>query len=322
MNPTPVPTPPLAPDALRGSEPRTTLAGLDESIRLIEQRLMLREENLRARFHAFGERLRQASSPKHLLAPVLGSVLAAVVLWRTLRRPKPAGSEPLLSGARQDGGTLSWWMGLLGLAWPMLPAIWRARVSPSAVSTLLSVGLPWIENWLGRNAQESSEPSFPLVTAPHVDLCRYAGRWFEIARLPASFEDTCVGQPTASYRLASSGERGADIEVINRCPAKDGEIREARGVARAAPDGQGARLKVTFLPRWLRWWPAAWADYWILHVDDDYTEALVGHPNRKFLWLLSRQPELPSTRTEALIEQARAQGFPVDQLRFVSGAPV
>ena len=97
-------------------------------------------------------------------------------------------------------------------------------------------------------------------------------------------------------------------------------MRSRRGRARVVPGSDGGRLEVSFWPSWLRGLPAAWSDYWILHLDDDYTEALVGTPGREFLWLLSRRPTLPAERVEAMTQFARGLGFAVEHLQF-SSAP-
>jgi apolipoprotein D and lipocalin family protein len=190
---------------------------------------------------------------------------------------------------------------------------------PDPASTLLAVGLPLVEGWLAQRRGLTAEAAAPLVTMPRVDLGRYAGRWYEVARLPATFEHRCAGQPTATYHPLDPATDGAVLGIVNRCPAPDGEVQEARGVARLVPGSGGARLKVNLLPEWLQWlgaFPFAWADYWILHVDERYTEALVGNPGRTQLWVLSREAAPPPARIQALIERARQQGFPVERLVF------
>jgi apolipoprotein D and lipocalin family protein len=79
--------------------------------------------------------------------------------------------------------------------------------------------------------------------------------------------------------------------------------------------GNGAKLRVSLWPVWLRWLPLAWSDYWILHVDEAYSEALVATPDRRNLWLLSRQPQLAPDRMQALQQMATMQGFVIAGLR-------
>lgn len=217
-----------------------------------------------------------------------------------------------LRTALRPGRTLLPLAALALSALPLLPRRWRAALNPAALATLLSIGAPLMKQLQARRTASPPRPRRPApVTAPFVDLPQYMGRWYEVARLPNRYEAPCAGQPTAFYAATDTGQ----VTVINRCPTADGRVREARGVARVVPGGGGARLKLSFLPRALRWLPGAWADYWILHVDIGYTEALVGDPQRRCLWVLSRIPSLAPERLEALLARARAQGYDLSRLR-------
>jgi apolipoprotein D and lipocalin family protein len=198
------------------------------------------------------------------------------------------------------------WAHLLGLASPMLPGRWRQRVSPTTAATVISLGAPLIEHVFAPRRYP------PLPTALQIDLARYAGTWYEIARLPEPFEARCDGQPTAHYRLS-----GGVLQVTNRCPDGAGGERVARGVARPTRGSGNAKLKLSMWPSWLRWLPAAWSPYWVLHVDEGYHVALVGHPNRRLLWVLSRRPRLGPAQLGELVRLAAEHGFPVDRLRVV-----
>lgn len=127
-----------------------------------------------------------------------------------------------------------------------------------------------------------SFPEADLPVASYVDPDRYLGTWYEIATFPMRFQEDCTGT-TATYSLREDG----DIEVYNRCAlgGLDGETNEITGKAWIVDEETNARLKVQFF------WPFA-ADYWILDVDEDYQWALVGHPSRDYLWILSRTPQL------------------------------
>lgn len=146
-----------------------------------------------------------------------------------------------------------------------------------------------------------------------VDLQRYAGRWYEQARLPNRFEKTCAGQVTADYTPLPDGT----VHVLNRCEQADGRIDEAAGIARTVAvsglPGAG-RLKVRFAPSWLAWVPFAWGDYWILRLDRDYQVSLVGTPDRQYLWVLSRAPVLDAAALQAELDYARSLGFDVDRV--------
>lgn len=279
---------------------------LDTRIHAAEWRLIAREEGLRRGIAGLGARVREATRPRRLLVPALGALAAAAALWWALRglRPAPQPARPAHGAPRHEGGELPW-ASLLGLAWPMLPAPWRARVSPTTATTLIGVALPIVQRLFERRPVPE-----PLATMPQVDLARYAGSWYEIARLPAPFEAACSGQPTATYL-----PRGAGLEVINRCRSAQG-MQEARGEARVVPESGNAKLEVSLWPAWTRALPFAWAKYWILYVDPAYEVALVGHPNRRFLWILARRPTLATPQLEALIEFAQQRGFPVERLKL------
>lgn len=151
----------------------------------------------------------------------------------------------------------------------------------------------------------------PLGVVPSVDLSRYAGRWYEIARLPNRFEEKCAGDVTAEYTPLGDGR----IKVVNRCRKKDGRMTEAEGVARPADkSGANSRLKVRFAPAFLSFLPFVWGDYQIIALAPDYSHALVGDPSRKYLWLLSRTPRMDEGTYTRLTEKARAEGFDVSRL--------
>ena len=152
--------------------------------------------------------------------------------------------------------------------------------------------------------------SLPNVPVASVDLARYAGTWYEQAHLPMFFQRRCVADTTATYAAQPDGTVG----VVNRCRDKDGRFEEARGVARTV-DGRTSTLEVRFAPAWLSWLPMVWGDYWVIALDEaDYRWAMVGSPDADYLWILSRTPQLDAAVHERLVAQARAMGYPVDDL--------
>jgi apolipoprotein D and lipocalin family protein len=158
----------------------------------------------------------------------------------------------------------------------------------------------------------------PLQVVAPVDLQRYAGLWHEQARLPNRFQKQCSGAVTATYTPQPDGT----LEVRNRCILGDGSFDESVGVARTVPvigqPGAG-RLEVRFAPAWLGWLPMAWGAYWILKLDRDYQVALVGTPDREYLWVLSRMPRLDDALLQAELDYARSLGFDVAKVMRTGG---
>ena len=151
----------------------------------------------------------------------------------------------------------------------------------------------------------------PLRVVPSVELGRYAGLWYEVARLPNRFEEKCAGDVTAEYTPVKADR----IKVVNRCRKKDGRMTEAEGVARLADkEGPNSRLEVRFAPSYLSFLPFVWGDYQIIELAPDYGHALVGDPSRKYLWILSRTPRMDEETFRRLTEAARSQGFDVSRL--------
>lgn len=151
----------------------------------------------------------------------------------------------------------------------------------------------------------------PPKTVPSVDLQRYAGRWFEIARFPNRFQRDCQGDVVVFYTVRPDGR----LDVDNRCHKRDGSTDRASGVARlATDDGSNSKLEVRFAPAWLSLLPAVWGDYWIVALDPGYQLAVVGSPDRDYLWVLSRDPAPPEADVTRMIEIARGQGFDVTRL--------
>jgi apolipoprotein D and lipocalin family protein len=146
-------------------------------------------------------------------------------------------------------------------------------------------------------------------TVERVDLKRYAGDWYEVARLPNRFQRRCVGDVRARYVIRADGR----LDVLNQCRTADGTI-DATGVARVVDTNTFAKLKVRFAPAALSFLPFVWGDYWILALASDYSWAVVGSPDRRYLWILSRTPLLPATVFAEAVAAARANGFDTERL--------
>jgi lipocalin/uncharacterized protein YbjT (DUF2867 family)/ligand-binding SRPBCC domain-containing protein len=182
----------------------------------------------------------------------------------------------------------------------------RPRVAPRWAAAVALVVATTLQMAVVK-AQMPSAP--PLRTVPSVDLNRYAGDWFEIARFPNRFQRQCVGDVRATYARRPDGR----VVVVNRCRTTDGQT-EARGIARVVDDRSFARLKVRFAPAWLSFLPLVWGDYWIIGLAPDYSWAVVGDPGREYLWILARTPRLDGARGAAARAAARNNGFDVTRL--------
>lgn len=144
----------------------------------------------------------------------------------------------------------------------------------------------------------------PLASVPQLDISRYAGHWYEIAHLPNSFQAKCTGDITATYTLRED----AHIGVRNACRTTSGDARAAEGLARPV-EGYPGRLEVRFVPDWLSWMPFVWADYWVIDLDPGYTWAVVGEPDREYLWILSREPSMDHALFKQIKARAVAMGY-------------
>ncbi len=199
----------------------------------------------------------------------------------------------------------------------------RTSQAIGAMATAFVVG--GVATWLALGAARTARAQVagpadgaPLMRAPlqvvaPVDLQRYAGIWHEQARLPNRFQKSCSGPVTAEYTPQSDGT----VQVVNRCVRADGNFNEAIGTARVVPvAGQpgAGRLEVRFAPAWLSWLPIVWGDYWILKLDRDYQVALVGTPDREYLWVLSRAPRLDDAALQVELDYARSLGFDADKV--------
>jgi len=145
----------------------------------------------------------------------------------------------------------------------------------------------------------------PLQTVAHVELSRYLGSWYEIASFPQRFQRGCTAT-TATYTLRADG----DIDVLNRCRkgSIDGEEKAARGRARVVDRATNAKLEVSFFRPF-------WGDYWIIDLGADYEHAVVGHPGRDYLWILSRAPTMREATYEGILARLKAKGYDTSRLK-------
>ena len=159
-------------------------------------------------------------------------------------------------------------------------------------------------------AADSSAKNAPVAA---LDLQRYSGKWHEIAHLPMYFQRKCVDRITATYTPRPDGS----LVVVNACRTKAGAMDSARGEAVRASATNGA-LRVRFAPKWLSWFPAIWADYWVIDLDPEYQWAVVGGPDAKNLWILSRTPLMKRELFEQIKDRAVDAGYPMKELVMAS----
>jgi apolipoprotein D and lipocalin family protein len=150
----------------------------------------------------------------------------------------------------------------------------------------------------------------PLTTVEQVDLNKYAGLWYEVAKIPNSFQDQCAYGTTAEYKL----EKDGGIQVINKCYDENGEADIADGVANIVDKKTNAKLEVSFVS-FLGIRPF-WGDYWIIGLDENYQWAIVGTPSRKYGWVLSRTPSLPDETMQKIFSILKEQHYNPDSFEM------
>jgi apolipoprotein D and lipocalin family protein len=168
-------------------------------------------------------------------------------------------------------------------------------------------------------AAPSLPPVAPLQPLPSLDVATYMGTWYQVLWFPNRFQKQCVADTAATYRDLGHGA----VEVNNQCRMADGTIDAVVGLARA-PSGvsrivdgklQPARLKVSFLPRWLRWTGVGWGAYWVIDLATDGRYAIVSEASREYLWVLSRKPALTLEDEKTIRDRLQALGFDLSRLK-------
>ena len=152
----------------------------------------------------------------------------------------------------------------------------------------------------------------PNRPVPTLELSRYEGQWHEIAHIPVFYQRNCTGPATATYTPNPDGK----VSVLTTC-STNGGLKTVDGVAKYPPGNPGA-LKVRFAPAWLRWLPQAWFDYWVIDIDPDYRWAIIGDPDSKHLWIMSRDKRISRQLYDRLVARASERGYPVEKLVIMS----
>lgn len=174
--------------------------------------------------------------------------------------------------------------------------------------TLAILGLPLIAGYACANKEKASS----VQSVSKIELNQYLGSWYEIARKPMYFQKKCAKDVTANYTLGTNG----NIQVTNRCLDKNGQEQVAHGEAYVVNSPKNSQLKVSFLPKALRWLPVGRGDYWIVKIDPDYQVALVGDPQKKYLWLLARTPKISQSTLNEYQEYAKSIGYDLSDLKL------
>lgn len=167
------------------------------------------------------------------------------------------------------------------------------------------------------SAQEPTPTRADLQTVAAIDVPRYMGRWYEVAKFPNWFQRVCASQTQANYQLQDDGT----VRVLNRCRNANGEWKEALGTARSVGPVGSPKLQVRFAPDWLAWLPLVWGNYWVIDLDADYQLVAVSEPQREYLWVLSRTPQVAPEVYQALLQRLRVQGLDIERLERTPQQP-
>jgi apolipoprotein D and lipocalin family protein len=159
-------------------------------------------------------------------------------------------------------------------------------------------------------AADTGTTAQPPSTIAALNVPRYMGVWYEIARYPNFFQRKCIGFTVAEYRLNPDGA----VQVINRCRLQNGETDQAIGAARQIGAADSPKLEVRFAPAWLSLLPMVWGDYWVIDLDAGYQLAAVSDPKRDYLWVLARNRQVDPALYAALLGRLAKQGFDLQKL--------
>ena len=170
---------------------------------------------------------------------------------------------------------------------------------------------------VGAQTTATPAPLPPVSTIATLDVPRYMGTWYEIAKFPNRFQAKCVANTRARYLAQTDGS----VQVLNSCVTADGSTIDALGRAIQVGATTSPKLQVRFAPAWLSWLPQVWGDYWVIDLDADYQLAAVSDSKREYLWVLSRTPQVNDKAYGALVERLKAQHFAVQKLERTVQSP-
>lgn len=161
---------------------------------------------------------------------------------------------------------------------------------------------------------QAQDNGSPVKTIASLDVPRYMGTWYEIAKFPNWFQRKCVANTKAEYSIRPDG----NLKVLNSCKTASGETTDAEGTAKQVGAKDSPKLLVRFAPAWLSFLPMVWGDYWVIDLDPQYQVAAVSDPKREYLWVLSRTPQLNQKSYEDLLQRLQAQQFDVRKLELTT----
>lgn len=145
----------------------------------------------------------------------------------------------------------------------------------------------------------------PLQAVEKIELNKYLGTWHEVVRKPLYFQRKCDSNVIANYSLNKNG----NIKVDNSCYTKDGKFKQTIGEAFVQNAPSNSKLKVSFLPKIIRWLPVGRGDYWVLKIDENYETVLVGEPDKKYMWILSRSQQPQPEVVQEYLNYAESIGY-------------
>ena len=154
----------------------------------------------------------------------------------------------------------------------------------------------------------------PVKTIPTLDVQKYLGTWYEIAKYPNWFQKKCANNTKAVYSVRPDG----NLKVLNSCKTAEGNVSEAEGVARQIGGKDSPKLEVRFAPAWLSFIPMVWGDYWIIDLDSQYQVAVVSDPRREYLWILSRNPQIDKRAYDDILQRLQTQQFDIRKLELTT----
>jgi apolipoprotein D and lipocalin family protein len=226
--------------------------------------------------------------PSRTVSTLLRNVGASMRNWQVLRVHEATGRLDL-------AGTLA-----------MTPALLARAARTTAVLALAVL----VQAADVHTADAQPAPS-SLRTIERLDVPRYMGTWYEIAKFPNRFQCQCTSDTRAEYAAQPDGT----VRVVNRCRTEGGKTTEAVGLAQQVGGPDSPKLQVRFAPAWLSWLPAVWGDYWIVDLDPDYQLVAVSEPSRKYLWILARSPHVDPAREGAMLKRLAEQGLDISRLQ-------